>query len=372
MAKITFSEYLTCLHEMGEFGLALSEAKRFMDAYIRQNAGDAAAKEQADQLSLLLARWSGLDNEVDMGTVERSQIVLERNQINVTLKKWLTAFENSPAAAYPFEDYGRLLPPELREKIWGQAEERQTDTPDKKPQGNSLLLRFGIGALVLLLLGYGLYRAFSNGDSAKQTSKCTIQVYYTTRLYSEPDLASATIMVFRENRSLTPLELRTVNSFSHLIHFFKVKVDGVDGWINYDETEKNPSCFEWIKNDNSSSPQPQERADPQHTNTIPDTPAGAPAGTESSNNTHRPAESAPAEAGCYLTGGMLTTLFSQPNMFSEQIGRLLRGKKYKILDKAIYNHGNLSKHTFYKVKGENENVGWVMQDADLNVSAQCR
>lgn len=73
---------------------------------------------------------------------------------------------------------------------------------------------------------------------------------------------------------------------------------------------------------------------------------------------------------CYLNAGPLTMLYAEPTMFSERIAQLPTGRRYKILEREIYEH--ISKHTFYKIQDEVGNVGWVQHDPDLGITPECR
>jgi len=384
MHNTNFQQYLMRLHELGEFGIAMDEAKDFLAVYALKKVSKEAVQDLSNDLTHLQSRWSSLEREAQKGVLDRRDLTRERNEISHTLLTWLEAFKKAPLTNINYTDFGQGLSADLREKIFGKEEEEVEglSTPPNRRWVIWLL------SILVLPLGYMGYRYFQPNEPIKD--KCVLKTGYFTKIYSKPDRFSTVIMATGVNEEFEPIDYQGVKDGNN--HYFKIKVGNTEGWLSYDEVEQTAECFKIIeKSKEKETVQNTQGEKENETSTKASGTIGTASGeSNSSKPKPKPQEpvSNPSKPNpkpqesvsppktendeCYLTGGMLTTLFSEPNMFSQRIGKLKNGGRYKILAKTIYNHGNLSKINFYKVNDGNGNIGWIMQDSDLQITSDCR
>lgn len=113
--------------------------------------------------------------------------------------------------------------------------------------------------------------------------------------------------------------------------------------------------------------------------TIPSYPPFAhefPSATPSISPSSPPPQPTPREvcAGqnvCCIVTGALSSLHSTPNPFSERLIELPSGQLLTVQSKRVYNHGNLSTMTFYKVSAEGY-TGWVKHENCQYVNPKCQ
>lgn len=71
-----------------------------------------------------------------------------------------------------------------------------------------------------------------------------------------------------------------------------------------------------------------------------------------------PREVCAGQNSCCIVTGVLSSLHRTPNPFSERLIELPSGQVLTVQRKQVYNHGNLSTMTFYKVTSEGY-TGWI-------------
>lgn len=374
---MNFYQYITRLYEAGEMGLAMKEAKSFLED--RANANIQDREILTNDLAHLQSRLATLQKESSAGVLDRRDLTKERNEISRAFQAWLGELKISTGGKTSYTKFGHDLDDNLRAQIFGVVEDVYP-AEEESPSASNYSRMVWLLIPILMLLGVGIYWLLrpEAKTNAEKREGCILKVQPFCNLYAEPDERSMVIMELPAGTGYTPIEVKRDSGFFGISCFFKIKVNQTEGWVNYGRVEQTPECFDFIQKNVQKKPL-QTNATPTH-----NTPEESTVPRQSSNaGRSRPQTppvkqqqdepTAPTEdSGCYLTGGMLTTLFSKPTMFSERISELTRGKRYKILDKTVFNHGGLAQFTFYKVNDGNGNIGWVQHDADLKVPAECR
>ncbi len=85
MHNTHFHQYLTRLHELGELGIAMDEAKDFLAAYATKKEAKEAVQDLSNDLTHLQSRWSSLEKEAQKGVLDRRDFTRERNEISHSL-----------------------------------------------------------------------------------------------------------------------------------------------------------------------------------------------------------------------------------------------------------------------------------------------
>ena len=83
MHNTHFQQYLTRLHALGEFGIAMDEAKDFLAVYAAKKGTNDVLSEWANDLTHLQGRWSSLEKEAQKGVLDRRDFTRERNEISI-------------------------------------------------------------------------------------------------------------------------------------------------------------------------------------------------------------------------------------------------------------------------------------------------
>lgn len=226
--------------------------------------------------------------------------------------------------------------PEINYKEFGHrlVKEPIGTPPELNPKYAKWLLAIVIPFIlsVFSFLAWNAYQAFyPKSDEKIDNNRCWVTTDWTfAKLMSEPSFMPKDIITdLPGTKTYHVLDVVTVRSG---IKCYKIedKKLKVTGWVQASSlAEVNDVCFK-----NPPSSQPID------------------------------------ETACYLTAGWHSMVQANPQFGAEAKTQLSEGRKYKILDKKVFNQGVLNM-TFYKVDDGNGLIGWVEHKPEMNISAKC-
>lgn len=145
--------------------------------------------------------------------------------------------------------------------------------------------------------------------------------------------------------AVTRAKVKDKTSFDQT-YFYEVVFEGKKGWVRIDGLIKEAEgCYPQKKQE---IPKNTAQVDPPQT----------------------PKEACKASTTCCLISGPLTQLHQSADLFSERLIEIPAGQILEKLGKKIYNHGGISKTTFYKVSYEGY-TGWVKHEDCDYVNPAC-
>ncbi len=287
-------------------------------------------RQQSEHLA---GQLSKLNVEVRNGTISNDEKIRTRNQIRKNMQDLFLGLQHpeiKPPQSWQNEVTGTV-------KKWAPAVVR-------------IYVAFLAAGLVLVIVaGILIYNlAFKPEINHAAAPGCTVETLAETALYKSPKINPKKWKTMPKGLTLAAETRASVKDkmSSDRSSFYEVEFEGKKGWVKIDGMiREGDGCY------------PQKKQE-------------IPGSTAKVDTPKTPREICKESTTCCLVTSVMTRLHQSPNLFSETLIELPAGQILEKLGKQVYNHGGLSKTTFYKVSSEGY-TGWVKHEDLQYVNPAC-